>query len=73
MSAPPMPQTNVFLHLALVFSSAAMLLTHLGHHAPAQRINDAVNAVLREGQVLTPDLGGKSSTAEVTEAIVKRI
>jgi homoisocitrate dehydrogenase len=73
MSALPMLRTNVLLHLASAFSSAAMLLTHLGHHAPAKRINDAVDAVLREGQVLTPDLGGKSSTAEVTEAILKRI
>ena len=50
-----------------------MLLGHLGHHDAAKRIDDAVDSVLREGQVLTPDLGGKSSTEEVANAIVKRI
>lgn len=50
-----------------------MLLSHLGHHDAAKRIDDAVDSVLREGQVLTPDLGGKSTTEEVTEAVVKRI
>lgn len=50
-----------------------MLLSHLGHHDAAKRIDDAVDSVLREGQVLTPDLGGKSTTEEVTDAVVKRI
>lgn len=50
-----------------------MLLSHLGHHDAAKRIDDAVDSVLREGQVLTPDLGGKSTTEEVTNAVVKRI
>lgn len=53
--------------------SAAMLLTHLGHYDAAKRIEDAVDSVLREGDVLTPDLGGKSSTDEVTDAVIKRI
>lgn len=57
----------------LIVRSAAMLLSHLGHHGPAQRINDAVDAVLRDGQTLTPDLGGKGTTAEVTNAILKKI
>jgi len=53
--------------------SAALLLTHLGHHGPAKRIEDAVDSVLKEGKILTPDLGGSSRTEEVVEAIVKRI
>ena len=32
-----------------------------------------VETVLSEGAVLTPDLGGKATTTEVTEAILKRI
>ncbi|KAG9097554.1 homoisocitrate dehydrogenase [Ceratobasidium sp. 370] len=71
-SAPDIAGRGIANPIAAI-RSAAMLLTHLGHHAPAQRINDAVDAVLREGQVLTPDLGGKSSTAEVTNTILKKI
>ena len=39
----------------------------------AARINAAVDAVLLEGQYRTPDLGGKSSTDEVTDAILKKL
>jgi homoisocitrate dehydrogenase len=46
----------------------------MGYIEPAKRINAAVDAVLREGQrYLTPDLGGKASTTDVTEAIIKRL
>ncbi len=50
-----------------------MLLSHLGHHDAAKRIDDAVDSVLLDGQTLTPDLGGRSSTEEVTYAVIKRI
>lgn len=53
--------------------SAALLLAHLGYTAPANRINAAVDAVLREGQYLTPDLGGRAKTTEVTDAILKKL
>jgi isocitrate/isopropylmalate dehydrogenase len=32
-----------------------------------------VAAVLAEGQVRTPDLGGKSSTEEVTGAVLEKL
>lgn len=51
--------------------SAALLLSSLGYIEPAAKINAAVDAVLLEGQYLTPDLGGKSSTSDVTEAVLK--
>lgn len=53
--------------------SAALLLSHLGYTAPAARINAAVNSVLLEGKVITPDLGGKSSTNEVIDAVIKKL
>ncbi|KAG9124464.1 homoisocitrate dehydrogenase [Ceratobasidium sp. 392] len=71
-SAPDIAGRGIANPIAAI-RSAAMLLAHLGHLAPAQRINDAVDAVLREGQVFTPDLGGNSSTSEVTNAILKKI
>ena len=39
----------------------------------AAKIEDAVTATLSEGKCLTPDLGGKSKTNEVGNAIVKKI
>ncbi|CAE6391834.1 unnamed protein product [Rhizoctonia solani] len=71
-SAPDIAGKGIANPIAAI-RSAAMLLSHLGHHAPAQRIYNAVDEVLREGQFLTPDLGGKSTTAEVTNAILKKI
>ena len=49
------------------------MLRRLGYVQGADRIDNAVNEVIREGKVLTPDLGGKSKTHEVTEAILKRL
>ncbi|KAG8930799.1 homoisocitrate dehydrogenase [Tulasnella sp. 419] len=71
-SAPDIAGKGIANPIAAI-RSAAMLLQHLGHYTPAERINNAVDAILREGQFLTPDLGGKSTTEEVTDAIVKKI
>ncbi|GAW10165.1 mitochondrial NAD-homo-isocitrate dehydrogenase [Lentinula edodes] len=44
--------------------SAALMLRHLGYTEAAHRIDNAVDSVLREGQLLTPDLGGTAKTQE---------
>lgn len=49
------------------------MLRHLGYATGADRIDRAVDEVIREGQVLTPDLGGKSKTQEVLDAVLKKI
>jgi isocitrate dehydrogenase (NAD+) len=49
---------------------ALELLTDLGQGEPARRIRAAVERVLVEGTVRTPDLGGTAGTQEMTEAIV---
>jgi isocitrate/isopropylmalate dehydrogenase len=36
-------------------------------------INRAVDEVLNAGQVLTPDLGGKATTTQATDAILKAL
>ncbi|RKP13385.1 hypothetical protein BJ684DRAFT_20122 [Piptocephalis cylindrospora] len=53
--------------------SAALLLENMGMAQEAQRIYQAVNAVLLEGKLLTPDLGGKATTTEVTDAVCRRL
>lgn len=49
--------------------SAAMMLEHLGERPAAARLAAAVERVAADGAARTPDLGGRSTTLEVTEAI----
>ncbi|MBA3728384.1 MAG: isocitrate/isopropylmalate dehydrogenase family protein [Actinobacteria bacterium] len=49
--------------------SAAMMLTHLRETAAAQAVRRAVDAVLAEGSVRTRDIGGSSSTSEMSDAV----
>lgn len=56
--------------------SAAMLLDHLGHQAAGKAVVEAIEAVLAAGPKeapLTPDLGGRGTTAELGEAIAQAI
>jgi len=46
------------------------LLDAEGEKEAARRILQAVEKVLLEGRVRTPDLGGKSTTTEMAQAIV---
>lgn len=53
--------------------SAALMLRHLGYSKGADRIENAVDSVIREGSVLTPDLGGKGTTEDVMNEVLRRI
>ncbi|XP_019444878.1 PREDICTED: isocitrate dehydrogenase [NAD] regulatory subunit 1, mitochondrial-like isoform X2 [Lupinus angustifolius] len=55
--------------VALLLSSA-MMLRHLQFPAFADRLESAVKRVIREGQHRTKDLGGTSTTQEVTDAVI---
>lgn len=50
--------------------SASMMLRHLGLQKFADNISAATYAVLKEGKVRTPDIGGSSSTSDVTRAVL---
>jgi tartrate dehydrogenase/decarboxylase/D-malate dehydrogenase len=50
------------------FWTAVLMLEHLGEAAAARRLMAAIEAVTGRG-VLTPDLGGTATTAEVTAAV----
>jgi len=52
------------------FWTASMMLEHLGEAAAAKRLMRAVETVTARGEVLTPDLGGSATTAEVTAAVI---
>lgn len=50
--------------------AAGMLLAHLGYPQWEAAIIRAIEQVLVEGQARTPDLGGTSSTSEMTDAVL---
>jgi len=53
--------------------SAIMMLHYLDEHATAERIEKALFQVYREARALTVDVGGKASTAEFTDAVIRAI
>ena len=67
-SAPDIAGQGLANPIAMILSGA-MLLRHIGEQAAAENVEWAVDEVLRQGLVRTPDLGGSSSTMEVGEAI----
>jgi len=68
-SAPDIAGRGVVNPLAQILS-LAMMLDHLGVVDAARAIEKAVAAVLRAGKLKTPDLGGTSSTSEVTDGVI---
>jgi isocitrate dehydrogenase (NAD+) len=68
-SAPDIAGRGIANPIAMILSGA-MMLRHLGEQSAASAVEAAVDSVLRGGTARTGDLGGSSSTEEVTEAIV---
>jgi tartrate dehydrogenase/decarboxylase/D-malate dehydrogenase len=71
-SAPDIAGKGVVNPLATILSGG-MMLDHLGMSQAAAAVEAAVASVLADGNVRTPDLGGKSSTEEVTNAVLERL
>jgi tartrate dehydrogenase/decarboxylase/D-malate dehydrogenase len=71
-SAPDIVGKGVANPVAQILSGA-MMLEFLGEKAAADLVSAAVRAVLAEGRVLTPDLGGTARTSEVTGAVVGKM
>ena len=53
--------------------SACLMLRHLGEVAAAQKIEQALEAVLKEGKVRTFDLGGCAATEEFAQAVIAKL
>ena len=69
-TAPDIAGKNVANPLAAVLSGA-MMMRHVGERAGADRIERAVARLLKEGRVLTKDLGGRATTVQVTQRLIK--
>ena len=55
------------------FWSCVMLLEHLGEHAAATRLMRAIESVTADASLHTGDLGGRATTAQVTQAVCERV
>jgi isocitrate dehydrogenase (NAD+) len=56
-----------------LMQSAVLMLAHLGEREAASRLHDAIYAVYAEGKHLTGDVGGKASTTEFADAVVRKL
>lgn len=67
-SAPDIAGRGIANPMATIWTTS-LLLDHLGEAEAARAVFDALCAVVRRGEVRTPDLGGGSRTAEVGDAV----
>ena len=68
-AAPSIAGRGIANPTALLLS-AVLMLKHLNERERATRIQTALEKVLAEGNMLTRDLGGQSTTLDFTEAII---
>jgi isopropylmalate/isohomocitrate dehydrogenase-like protein len=71
-SAPKYKGQNRVNPIATIMA-ASMMLDYLGEREAAAKIEKAVMKVLSEGKVRTADLGGSSTTSEMSNAIASKI
>src|SRR3989454_9232397 len=71
-TAPDIAGKNLANPTALLMS-AIMMLRHIGELTAGDRIENALNKVLEKREKVTRDLGGKASTSEFTDAIIRAL
>ncbi|HYL62289.1 MAG TPA: isocitrate dehydrogenase (NAD(+)) [Candidatus Methylomirabilis sp.] len=68
-TAPDIAGKGLANPTALVLASI-MMLDHLGERSVARRVETALEKTYRESTHTTPDVGGKASTNEFTDAVI---
>jgi isocitrate dehydrogenase (NAD+) len=71
-SAPDIAGKGVANPLALLLA-AGLMLEHVGEDKRKAKLDQAIDTVLNKDKVRTRDLGGKSSTRDFAEAMIKRV
>ena len=71
-SAPDIAGQGKANPLATVWA-ASQMLDFFGHEDWGKRLIDAIEAVLVDGTVLTPDQGGRATTSEVGDAVLAKL
>ncbi len=56
-----------------LMQSAVLMLSHLRERDAAERLQNAIHQVYAEKAHLTGDVGGKATTAEFTDAVVRKL
>ena len=67
-SAPDIAGKGIANPIAAIWAGA-MMLDHLGERASHDRILSAIEGVLADERVKTPDLGGRATTTDMTRAV----
>lgn len=71
-SAPDIKGQNLANPTALLLCAVEML-KHLNEFEIAKKVENAVYKTIKEGKVLTKDLGGNSTTTEFTKEIIRNL
>ncbi|MFZ5557801.1 MAG: isocitrate/isopropylmalate dehydrogenase family protein [Pseudomonadota bacterium] len=71
-SAPDIAGKGIANPVAVMLA-AAMMLEHVRRDDLARRLREAIDATIREDSVRTGDLGGKASTAQFANALIRRL
>jgi isocitrate dehydrogenase (NAD+) len=71
-SAPDIAGRGIANPMALLLA-AGLMLEHSGKDTLARRLNEAIDTVLNKDKVRTRDLGGKASTSQFADAIIRRL
>jgi len=71
-SAPDIEGRGIANPIATI-RSAALMLEFRGEEKAAAKIYEAVDKCLEDGSFLSPDLGGKATTEEVLQDIIRRL
>jgi len=71
-TAPDIAGKGVANPTALLMS-AIMMLEHIGEGAAARSIQNALMTVYRKGSVLTRDVGGRATTSQFTDAVIRAL
>lgn len=71
-SAPDIAGKNISNPTAMILSTV-MMLKHANEYYYANKVENAIKKVLYEGKVVTPDLGGNSTTSQMAKEIVKKL
>jgi tartrate dehydrogenase/decarboxylase/D-malate dehydrogenase len=71
-SAPDIAGKGIANPIATVWAGQ-MMLEHLGEDCAAQLMMRAIEETCAEGKVRTPDMGGRSSTQEMGDAIAQKV
>ena len=67
-SAPDISGRGIANPLGTIWS-VQLMLDHLGEKQAAAALMSAIETLVRDGRARTPDLGGRATTEEVTDAL----